>query len=78
MAPVFTEALLLSNPERDIQMRAGTAHGWRSIKLYAELFTIAAFPLGRRPAGPTCVRAEFEICTPPGIPKTRANRWGFG
>ena len=73
--PVFTEAEL-SNPERDIQMRAGTSHGWRLIQLYAERFAIAAYPLGRRPSRPPGVRLQFEICTPPGVPEVRVDRWG--
>ena len=76
MMPVFTEALLLSNPERDIQMRAGTAHGWRLIQLYAELFAIAAYPLGRRLWGPPGMRLRFVSGTPPGTPEVRADRWG--
>ena len=60
MAPVLAELLLDTNVDADIVMRAGSAFGRGTIDLRAEIFILAAEPLGLFPVTATGSRCRFE------------------
>ena len=60
MAPVLAELLLETNADADIVMRAGSAFGRGTIDLRAEIFILAAEPLGLVPVPATGSRRRFE------------------